>query len=162
MSNILEYKGYHTKVEYDVESSVLHGKVEFISDLITFESESVTEIEKEFHDAVDDYLELCEEIGKEPAKEFRGSFNVRISPELHKKAAIAALKKGISLNQFISEAIEKTFDETNNDIDAVTIWVQEYIKKITKEPIDTIDKYSKKTLGENVIAFERKGYMYGN
>ena len=57
--NILEYKGYHTKIELDTEEMVLRGKIEGINDLVNFESESIQEIEKEFHAAVDDYLEFC-------------------------------------------------------------------------------------------------------
>lgn len=106
MSNILEYKGYHSKIEFDVESMVLHGKIEFIGDLVTFESESAAEIENEFHAAVDDYLEFCKEVGKEPDKEFKGTFCVRISPELHKKAATLAFSEEISLNQFVENAIK--------------------------------------------------------
>ena len=60
--DILEYKGYHTRIEYDSQSKVLHGKIEGINDLVTFESESVAKIEDEFHKAVDDYLAFCEVI----------------------------------------------------------------------------------------------------
>ena len=86
--NILEYKGYRGKVEYDAENFMLHGKVVGIDDLITFEGNS-EHIEDEFHSAVDDYLEFCEEVGKSPEKEYCGSFNIRIKPELRAPQAIA-------------------------------------------------------------------------
>lgn len=79
--NILEYKGYHTKIEFDSEELVLRGKIEGINDLVNFECENIQDIEKEFHEAVDDYLEFCKEVGKE----YKGSFNVRINPQLHKQ-----------------------------------------------------------------------------
>lgn len=65
------------------------------------------DIEEEFHNAVDDYLDFCKELGKEPTKAYKGSFNVRIDPQLHKKIALEAAKKGISLNQAVEKAIEQ-------------------------------------------------------
>jgi len=106
MSNMLEYKGYHAKIEFDSEDLCIRGKIEGINDLITFESESTTEIEQEFHDAVDDYLIFCEEAGKEPDKEYKGSFNVRIKPELHKDLALYALRNNISLNAAVEKAVD--------------------------------------------------------
>lgn len=68
MKNLLEYKGYYGKVEYSVEEQILFGKIEGIVDLVTFESKNADEIEKEFRDAVDDYLDFCHQVGKEPEK----------------------------------------------------------------------------------------------
>ena len=102
--NILEYKGYRGKVEYDAENFMLHGKVVGIDDLITFEGNS-EHIEDEFHSAVDDYLEFCEEVGKSPEKEYCGSFNIRIKPELHKKLALKARTTNESLNSLVEKAI---------------------------------------------------------
>ena len=64
---------------------MLRGKIEGINDFVNFEYADIQNVEKEFHEAVDDYLEFCKEVGKEPDKEYKGSFNVRISLELHKK-----------------------------------------------------------------------------
>ena len=76
-------------------------------DLINFECEDIKDLETEFHEAVDAYLEFCEEVGKEPEKEYRGTFNVRISPELHKKLAITAMKNGDTLNTSVEKAISE-------------------------------------------------------
>ena len=103
--NILEYKGYLTKVEYSAEDRLLHGKIEGIRDLITFQCASAEAVEREFHTAVDDYLAFCADIGQTPDKTYRGQFNVRIPEELHRQAAIAALKQGESLNSFVTRAI---------------------------------------------------------
>ena len=70
MESTLQYKGYFTNIAYSAEDMILHGKIEGIDDLVTFESESSLEIEKEFHAAVDDYLDHCKEIGKDPAKTY--------------------------------------------------------------------------------------------
>ena len=106
MSNVLEYKGYHTKVQYDADSNSLHGKIEGIKDFVNFETENIADVENEFHEAVDDYLALCEEIGKSPDKEFRGTFNVRINPALHRKLALEADKRELSMNQLVEKAID--------------------------------------------------------
>ena len=98
MGNIMEYKGYHTKIEIDAESKTLRGKIEGINDYIDFEASDILNIELEFHAAVDYYLEFCKEVGKDPEREYKGTFNVRISPELHKKLALRAFKDGCSLN----------------------------------------------------------------
>lgn len=107
MKSVLEYKGYHTRIEFDAESLVLRGKIEGIKDFVDFESADLLGIENEFHAAVDDYLQFCEEIGKEPDKEYKGSFNVRISPELHKALVITALKNGETLNGTVEKAISE-------------------------------------------------------
>lgn len=110
-NNILTYKGYHTKIEFDSEQFVLRGKIEGINDLVNFECTDIQSIEKEFHDAVNDYLEFCKEVGKEPDKEYKGTFNVRISPELHKKLAVKAMKNGDTLNASVEKAIHKYVSE---------------------------------------------------
>lgn len=108
--SILEYKGYHTTIEFDIEALVLRGKIEGINDFINFESDNPKTIEQEFHTAVDEYLEFCQEVGKEPDKEYKGTFNIRIHPDLHKKVALLALKNGESLNNTVEKAIQAYID----------------------------------------------------
>ena len=103
--NVLEYKGYHAKVEYDSVSSVLFGKLEGIGDLVTFQSNTLGDVERELHDAVDDYLDFCKRMEKNPDKEYKGSFNVRLSPEMHRKLTAKALKDGDTLNGAVVKAI---------------------------------------------------------
>lgn len=110
-NNVLEYKGYHTVIEFDAKECLLRGKIEGINDLVDFSCRDMKEVEKEFHDAVDDYLEFCKEVGKSPEKEYKGTFNVRISPELHKRLADAALENGDSLNNTVVKAIEEYISE---------------------------------------------------
>ena len=105
MNNVLEYKGYWSKVEFDSESLILHGKVEGINDLVTFESDSTERIEEEFRNAVDDYILFCNEVGKDPEKPYKGIFNVRIDPLLHRQLSMQAMKEGITLNAAVENAI---------------------------------------------------------
>ena len=112
MSNLMEYKGYHGKVEFSGEEKLFVGRVIDIDGTITFTGASVGELEKALHSAVDGYLEWCEQIGKAPAKEYKGSFNVRIASELHRDAALLAAENGITLNQFVAEAIREKLQRT--------------------------------------------------
>ena len=107
MSDVMTYKGYIGSVRYSEEDEVFHGKIEAINDLIMFEGTNVKELKKSFHEAVDDYLETCKEMGREPQKPFKGSFNVRIPSNLHRMAAKKATMMGISLNQFVQKALEE-------------------------------------------------------
>jgi predicted HicB family RNase H-like nuclease len=105
MNDILEYKTYYGSVHFSSEDEIFYGKLLGVDDLVNFEGASVKELKKAFHEAVDDYLETCEELGKEPNKTYKGSFNVRISTDLHKAAAVYAAVNNISLNDFVKSAI---------------------------------------------------------
>lgn len=107
MENVLRYKDFVGTVQYNADDKLFHGKLAFITDLVTFEGSSVTELEAAFVDAVDDYIELCEQVGKKPEKSFAGSFNIRMKPELHRQAALASLEKGVSLNQLVIDAVSR-------------------------------------------------------
>lgn len=106
MANMLKYKGYHGSIEFSAEDNLLVGSVIGIRDSLNFHGSSIEEITQSFHDSIDGYLEMCEALGRSPDKEFKGSFNVRISPDLHRRAALTAEQEGMSLNQFIQQAIE--------------------------------------------------------
>ena len=93
MSNTMEYKDYIAKVEYSNEDKCFFGKLEMIEDLVTFEATNVEELETNFKTSVDEYLQTCEELGREPQKAYKGVFNVRIEPELHKKSIKKLLKQ---------------------------------------------------------------------
>ena len=109
--NTLSYKDYIGSVSFSVEDEVFYGKIEHINDLITFESDNARDLKKAFEEAVDDYLEVCSQKGVLPEKPFRGSFNVRVKPALHKLAYLKALQSGISLNKFIELTLEKALNE---------------------------------------------------
>ena len=107
MKDILQYKDFMGSVHFSTEDECFFGKIEGIDDLVTFEGQSVGELKKAFKEAVDDYTELCRFTGKPLHKSYKGSFNVRVTPELHKKAVQKSLKLGISLNQLVQKAIEE-------------------------------------------------------
>jgi predicted HicB family RNase H-like nuclease len=103
---MLKYKGYSGHVEYDDEARLFHGEVLDTRDVITFQGKSVDEIEQSFRDSIDDYLDFCRERGEEPDKPFSGKLVLRMSPELHQKVFIKAVKSGKSVNKWISDTLE--------------------------------------------------------
>ncbi len=105
MKDVMKYQDYIGSAHYSAEDEVFYGEIEGINDLISFEGSSVKELKSAFEEAVLDYLELCKLNGKEPEKTYKGTFNVRIKPELHKQAAQKALTQGKTLNQYVEEAI---------------------------------------------------------
>src|SRR5690606_34532750 len=107
MKNALEYKGYSGTVEFSATDEVFYGKLNGIRDVVTFEADSVSKLKKAFKEAVDDYIQTCQKTGKNPDKEFKGSFNVRIKPKIHRLAVMKSASLNISLNQFVERVLEK-------------------------------------------------------
>ena len=108
MSNTMEYKNYVGSVEFSESDGVFFGKVMGIRAMISYEGTTAKELVEDFHGAVDDYLELCAEEGKEPERAYKGSFNVRVSPELHKQAVIYASSRKMSLNSLVESALRNS------------------------------------------------------
>jgi predicted HicB family RNase H-like nuclease len=107
MTNTMTYKGYAAKIEFDDEDGVFTGRIAGIRDRVGFHGETVAELRAAFHDAVDDYVEMCKVIGKDPQKAWSGQVMFRISPDVHRKAAIAAELSGKSLNQWAEEVLDR-------------------------------------------------------
>ncbi len=166
-NNILEYKGYHTKIEFDLETYTVRGKIEGIGDLVNFSSNDLTTIEQEFHDAVDDYLEFCKEVGKEPDKEYKGTFNVRIAPELHKQLALEAYKEEESLNALVEKAINEYLNKDfNAGVREKTIYIlpPDFAQKTyqTTKPVVVDDAFSfeQNPIGSNIRMIYRDETQY--
>lgn len=107
MSNVMTYRGYSARIEYDDEDGILFGQIAGIRDGVGFHADTVEGLRAAFHEAVDDYLETCARVGKEPQKPYSGKVMFRVSPELHRKAALAAELAGKSLNQWAEEALAR-------------------------------------------------------
>ena len=104
---MMEYKGYMGKVEFDEDAGVLHGEVLGIRDVVTFQGESVQEIERAFRESVDDYLAFCTERGEEPDKPYSGKFMVRMDEGLHRQISQLAGRAGESLNTWVTERLRE-------------------------------------------------------
>ena len=112
--DLITYNGFYGSVHYSAEDEVFYGKIEGVSDLVTFEGDSVSALKNAFQESVEEYVTLCKKHKKPLMKSYKGSFNVRIDPALHQKAALIASHEGISLNQLIQRAIEKEVEESTS------------------------------------------------
>ena len=101
---MMEYKGYTAIINYDDGDDIFHGRVADARDVITFEGATTKELRKAFHDFIEDYLELCKELGVEPERPFSGVLNLRLGPDLHRRVAVMAASQGKSLNAWLMEA----------------------------------------------------------
>ena len=115
MKDVLKYKGFIGSVHYAAEDRVFYGKVEGVDDLITFEGSTVDELEEGFKYMVDEHIEDCNKNNKPVEKSYKGNLNIRLSPELHKKVAYNATIRGLSLNQYINNAIKKEIASSDSD-----------------------------------------------
>jgi len=115
-SNQLQYKGYSGNIVFSEEDGVFHGKVAGIKSLISFEGDSVDTITEDFQNAVDEYLDFCMENKVEPEKQFKGSFNIRIAPQLHRQLANYSSSNSKSLNSVVEEAIRSYINQSSSVI----------------------------------------------
>ena len=108
---MMEYKGYIGKVEIDEEAGILHGEVINIRDVVTFEGQTVDELQQAFRDSVEDYLAFCAQRGEAPEKPFSGKFVLRLPTELHRRAYVKAKSADKSLNSWVTEVLETAVQE---------------------------------------------------
>lgn len=106
MNNTMTYKGYVARIAFDPQDEIFIGRVLGIADTISFHGETVAELTSDFHNAIDHYLADCLATGRQPQKPASGKMMLRVPPELHAAAAIAAEASGKSLNQWATEALE--------------------------------------------------------
>lgn len=109
MNNTMQYKNYTGSIEFSLDDMMFYGKVLGVKALISYEGLTAKELYTNFKNSIDDYLETCENNNIKPELPFKGSFNIRISPELHKKIAIFSTNHKISINQYIVDVLEKSF-----------------------------------------------------
>jgi predicted HicB family RNase H-like nuclease len=107
MNSLFKYGEFLGTVAFSAEDETFYGKVLGIDDLVTFEGSSVRELKKAFRDSVNAYVDLCLKKGKSPKKTYKGTFNVRIPIDLHKRAASIAEERGISLNELVKIGLER-------------------------------------------------------
>lgn len=105
--NTMTYNGYSARIEYDDDDGIFFGKIAGITDGVSFHADNVDDLKAAFREAVDDYIETCAKVGKEPQKPYSGRMMFRVSAEVHRKASLAAELSGKSLNQWGEEVLEK-------------------------------------------------------
>lgn len=105
--NMMEYNGYAARIEFDAEDEIFFGNIAGITDVVGFHADTVEGLKVAFHEAVDDYIETCRRLGKEPHKSYSGRMMFRVDPDVHARAAKAAELAGKSLNQWAEEVLSK-------------------------------------------------------
>ena len=156
MNNLLEYKGYHANVELDFTEKIFIGSVLGIDDSLNFHGKTVEELQEQFEICIDDYIEMCKYFGKTPEKEYKGSFNIRIPSEMHKKLDMMAISQGTKINQLIIKTIDCYLEGTpeKEKIYVVPIPVNK-AQQLVKENIST--KYESNTM--NTQSFAEKNIL---
>lgn len=113
MTAVVQFKGYQGAVTYDAGRLLV--RILHIDDFVSTECDRASDVQATFEELVDDYIETCHDLGQEPNRPFRGSFNVRVSPELHRAAVFSATSKGETLNAWVVGAIEAKIDGYNSE-----------------------------------------------
>jgi predicted HicB family RNase H-like nuclease len=111
---MMTYKGYLAHITFDAQANLFHGEVINIRDVVTFQGQSVDELRQALADSVEDYLSFCAERGEAPDQPFSGRFTVRLSPEQHRKAILAAEKAGKDVAQWVTEMLEQATRSTGH------------------------------------------------
>ncbi|NLD11413.1 MAG: toxin-antitoxin system HicB family antitoxin [Clostridiales bacterium] len=160
MKNYFEYKNYIGTVNLSMEDRVFYGTVHGLKDLVTFEGETFEELESSFRDAVDDYLVVCEELGKEPDKAYKGQFNVRISPELHRQITMKGISEGMNLNQAVEQAI-KEYVYPKETVSTFIAAMSNFRKQVRQTTVvNGLGKWQENKK-ETVVGFNNKEIVYG-
>ena len=104
---MMKYKGYTGIVQFDDEAMIFHGEVLGLRDVITFRGTTPEELQQEFKNSIDGYLDWCHELGQKPEKPFSGNIHLRLKPNLHAKLATEAKLIGVSLNHYINSTLQR-------------------------------------------------------
>lgn len=117
--NVLTYKGYYAAVEFDADDDVFTGRLAGINDVVGFHAETVADLKDAFREAVDDYIATCERLGKSPDKPYSGQIMVRVDPQVHAKAALAAELCGKSLAKWTEERLREAAERDTQRVPAL-------------------------------------------
>ena len=116
MINVMRYKGYSARIEYDDDDRIFTGRLAGIRDGVGFHAETVEGLREAFQEAVEDYVETCVKVGKAPQRSFSGQMMFRVSPEVHRRAAVAAELAGKSLNQWAQEVLDRAAGQPSSNL----------------------------------------------
>jgi len=113
MSYSLQYHGYDGSVRFSAEDRMLHGRILDIHDMVSYGGHGIEDVEGNFHAAVDEYLAFCKKTGKTPDTPFKGTFNIRVGPDLHRRAALLAESRKTKLNTVVQQALEEYLSQAS-------------------------------------------------
>jgi len=103
--NKMTYKGYTARIEFDERDNIFVGRVLGVKAIIGFHGETVDELRADFEAAIDFMIEDCKARGEMPKKPASGKLMLRLPPEVHAAALVAAQASGKSLNQWAAEVL---------------------------------------------------------
>jgi predicted HicB family RNase H-like nuclease len=109
--NTMSHKGYTAKIEFDDRDGILVGRVLGLRSMISFHGETVAELRSEFETAIEEFLRDCKQNGLRPEKPASGKLMLRVPPEVHGAAIVAAQAAGKSLNQWATDILEEAVHE---------------------------------------------------
>jgi predicted HicB family RNase H-like nuclease len=138
----LQYKGFLGSIEMDLDEFFMFGELLFINDLITYEAKSLEDLQREFEASVDDYLETCKKLERNPQKPYSGTFNVRIGAELHRQVAMHSLLLGTSINDFVKIAVQEKIEDKKHIHNHIHYHSSEMVEDVTfgkKEELWTVN-----------------------
>lgn len=107
MKNVMKYRGYSARIDFDADDNIFVGRLLGMTETIEFHGAGVDELRADFEFAVDHYLAECERAGEKPEKPASGKLLLRLTPEVHAAAIVAAASKGISLNQWLADVVAR-------------------------------------------------------
>jgi len=105
MMNIMEINDYRAIVQYNPELEMFRGEFIGLNGGADFYATDIKGLKEEANISLKVFLDMCEEDGVEPRKNYSGKFNIRISPELHANIVNIATSEGKSLNQWVVETL---------------------------------------------------------
>ena len=111
MNNMMAYRGYTARIEYDDEDGIFFGHLAGIRDGVGFHADNVADLKAAFHEAVDDYIEACAKIGKEPQRASGAELTLPVDPDLHARIARAAERRGESVETWSERALRHAVDD---------------------------------------------------
>lgn len=110
--NVLRYRGYRARIDLDADSGVFSGTVLGVAEPIVFHGGGLDELRADFEFAIDHYLDQCARLGQKPERAVSGRVLLRLPPDLHAAASLAAASAGESLNEWLVGTVRARLDES--------------------------------------------------
>ncbi len=107
MKNVMMISSQHAVITYDPDIDMFRGEFVGLNGGADFYADDVAGLHREGAASLDAFKDECAKRGIEPRKNFSGKFVLRVDPEVHQAAAIAAAASGESLNQWVATAIKE-------------------------------------------------------
>ena len=116
LNNLMKYKSYYARIDYDGSADSFHGRVLGVRDVIDFYGRTPEEVRAEFENSVEEYLAWCEEEGEKPEKTWLGKLTIRPDDDLRRRLVIAAAASNQSVNKLVVDLLDR---ETRKLVEAV-------------------------------------------